>query len=163
MLDEMITGPDGHGHYGPTGVGDDWVRMGPFKVFLDGGVLIGTAYMREPWGVSDTYQITDPAYRGLLNVKPELLNALYLAAARRGWRLTAHCTGEAAVDVLLDCYENIQKVMDIHQRRFEICHANFQSAEISPFAGNWASWPTCSRPGFTRTAPACSKPSARAV
>jgi hypothetical protein len=127
-LDQMSAGPDGHGHYGPTGVGDDWVRMGPFKVFLDGGVLIGTAYMREPWGVGDTYQITDPSYRGLLNVKPELLNALYLAAAQRGWRLTAHCTGEAAVDVLLDCYENIQKQMDIRQRRFEICHANFQSA-----------------------------------
>ena len=128
-LDEMTTGLDGHGQYGPTGVGDDWVRMGPFKVFLDGGVLIGTAYMREPWGVGDTYQITDPAYRGLLNVKPELLDALYLEAARRGWRLTAHCTGEAAVDVLIDCYENIQKQMDISGKRFEICHANFQSAE----------------------------------
>ncbi len=129
QLDEMVTGPDGYGHYGPTGVGDDWVRMGPLKVLLDGGVLIGTAYMREPWGCGETYQITDPAYRGLLNVQPELLNALYLAAAKRGWRLTAHCTGEASVDVLLDCYENIQKVMDIRRRRFEICHANFQSAE----------------------------------
>lgn len=128
-LDEMTTGPDGHGQYGPTGVGDDWVRIGPFKVFLDGGVLIGTAYMREPWGVGQTYQITDPAYRGILNVKPELLDALYLAAAKRGWRLTAHCTGEAAVDVLLDCYEKIQMQMDISHKRFEICHANFQSAE----------------------------------
>ncbi len=127
-LDEMTVGPDGRGSYGPTGVGDDWVRIGPLKVFLDGGVLIGTAYMREPWGVSDTYQITDPTYRGLLNVKPDLLNALYLEAARKGWRLTAHCTGEAAVDVLLDCYENIQKHTDIRGKRFEICHANFQSA-----------------------------------
>jgi predicted amidohydrolase YtcJ len=128
-LDEMTTGPDGQGQYGPTGVGDDWVRIGPFKVFLDGGVLIGTAYMREPWGVGATYQITDPAYRGLLNVPPDLLDGLYLAAAQRGWRLAAHCTGEAAVDVLLDCYENIQKQMDISGRRFEICHANFQSAQ----------------------------------
>ena len=31
------------------------------------------------------------------------------------------------MDVLLDCYENIQKAMDIRARRFEICHANFQS------------------------------------
>jgi hypothetical protein len=129
QLDEMVRGPDGYGHYGPTGVGDDWVRIGPLKVFLDGGVLIGTAFMREPWGCGQTYQITDPAYRGLLNVQPELLDALYLAAAKRGWRLTAHCTGEAAVDVLLDCYQNIQKEMDIRSRRFEICHANFQSAE----------------------------------
>jgi predicted amidohydrolase YtcJ len=126
-LDDLTLGPDGHGRYGPTGAGDDWVRIGPLKVFLDGGVLIGTAYMREPWSCGDTYQITDPQYRGLLNVQPELLNALYLEAARRGWQLSAHCTGEASVDVLLDCYQAIQKQLDIRKRRFEICHANFQS------------------------------------
>ena len=128
-LDELTNGPDGKGPYGPTGHGDDWVRIGPLKVFLDGGMLIGTAYMREPWGVGDTYQITDPHYRGLLNLKPELLNALYLEAARRGWQLAAHCTGEASVDVLLDCYQAIHKQMDIRHRRFEICHANFQSEQ----------------------------------
>jgi len=128
-LDEMTHGTDDKGEYGPTGVGDDWVRIGPFKVLLDGGMLIGTAYMREPWGCGPTYQITDPNYLGILNVKPELLNALYLEAAKRGWQLTAHCTGEASMDVLLDCYERIQKEMDIRHRRFEICHANFQSAQ----------------------------------
>ncbi len=84
--------------------------------------------MREPWGCGETYQITDPKYRGLLNVRPELLDALYLEGAKRGWQLAAHCTGEAAVDVLLDCYAAIQEQMDIRHRRFEICHANFQSA-----------------------------------
>ena len=126
-LDELTHGPQANGKYGPTGVGDDWVRIGPLKVLLDGGMLIGTAYMREPWGTGETYQISDPAYRGLLNVKPELLNGLYLEAARRGWQLAAHCTGEASVDVLLDCYEAIQRETDIRHRRFEICHANFQS------------------------------------
>ena len=128
-LDEMAHGADGQGQYGPTGVGNDWVRIGPLKVLLDGGMLIGTAYMREPWGCGPTYQITDPAYRGILNVKPELLYPLYLEAAKRGWQLTAHCTGEASMDVLLDCYERIQKQMDIRHRRFEICHANFQSKQ----------------------------------
>jgi predicted amidohydrolase YtcJ len=119
-------------NYGPTGVGDDWVRIGPLKVLLDGGMLIGTAYMREPWGVNDVYQITDPNYRGLLNVKPEILNPLYLEAAKRGWQLTAHCTGEASPDVLLDCYENIAReigVEKVRQQRFLITHANFQFPE----------------------------------
>ena len=66
---------------GPTGVGDHWVRIGPMKVFLDGGMLNGTAYMREPWGVGPTYQITEPDYRGLLFIKPEVL-----AHHRRGGR-----------------------------------------------------------------------------
>ncbi|HZV33133.1 MAG TPA: amidohydrolase family protein, partial [Verrucomicrobiae bacterium] len=71
----------------------------------------------------------DPQYRGILNVKAELLDALYLEAAKRGWRCAAHCTGEASVDVLLDCYKKIQQQMDIRKKRFEICHANFQSAQ----------------------------------
>ena len=42
-----LPGKDGRG--GPTGVGDVWVRIGPIKFFLDGGMLNGTAYMRQPW------------------------------------------------------------------------------------------------------------------
>ena len=33
-----------------TGDGDEWVRVGPLKTSLDGGILTGTAYLREPWG-----------------------------------------------------------------------------------------------------------------
>jgi predicted amidohydrolase YtcJ len=122
-LDEM-TKTNGR-VYGPTGVGDDWVRIGPFKVFMDGGMLIGTAYMREPWGVTDIYQISDPNYRGQLFIKPEILNPFYAEAARRGWQLTAHCVGDAAMDVLLDCYQDIDKQMKIEKRRFLVTHANF--------------------------------------
>ena len=94
---------------GPTGVGDRWVRIGPLKVFLDGGMLNGTAYMREPWGVGPTYQITDPEYRGLLFVEPDVLAIVAEEAARRGWQMTAHIAGEAAMDALLDAYEQADR------------------------------------------------------
>ena len=32
------------------GDGDDWLRVGPLKIVADGGILAGTAYMREPYG-----------------------------------------------------------------------------------------------------------------
>lgn len=131
-LPDLTNAPPGKLAYGPTGVGDDWVRIGPMKVLLDGGMLIGTAYMREPWGVSEMFQITDPAYRGLLNVKPEVLNPLYLQAAKEGWQLTAHCTGEASPGVLLDCYEQIAKALGVEHvrnRRHTIIHANFMDRE----------------------------------
>ena len=89
---------------GPSGVGDHWVRIGPLKVFIDGGMLNGTAYMREPWGVGPTYQITEPDYRGLLFIKPEVLTLIAVEAARRGWQMTAHCAGEAGMDELLAAY-----------------------------------------------------------
>jgi predicted amidohydrolase YtcJ len=65
-------------------------------------------------------------------VKPEILNPLYLEAAKRGWQLTAHGTGEASPDVLLDCYENIAKelgVEKVREQRFLITHANFSFPE----------------------------------
>jgi len=43
---EALVGKDGKN--GPTGVGDDWICIGPIKLFLDGGMLNGTAYMRRP-------------------------------------------------------------------------------------------------------------------
>ncbi len=113
---------------GPTGVGDHWVRIGPMKVFLDGGMLNGTAYMREPWGTGATYQITEPDYRGLLFVKPEILQTIAEEAARRGWQMTAHCAGEASMDELLKAYEKADRTVGIRDRRWMITHANFTSA-----------------------------------
>jgi len=126
-LDAITNSGPGKLPYGPTGVGDDWVRMGPLKVFLDGGILVGTAYMRHPWGIGPTYQITEPAYRGQLNCDVTVLGGLYEEAAHRGWQLTAHCTGDAALDSLLNIYQRIQFKQDIRQRRFLVTHANFQT------------------------------------
>ncbi len=114
---------------GPSGVGDHWVRIGPLKVFLDGGMLNGTAYMREPWGVGPTYQITEPDYRGLLFVPPETLGVLAEEAARRGWQMTAHVAGEAGMDALLASYAQADRAVGIRGRRWLITHANFTSAE----------------------------------
>ena len=114
---------------GPTGVGDLWVRIGPLKLFLDGGMLNGTAYMREPWGVGPTYQITEPDYRGLLFVQPKALALIAEEVARRGWQMTAHVAGEAAMDELLRAYHHADSIIGIRNRRWLITHANFTSAE----------------------------------
>ncbi len=49
----------------PLYKGDAMLRLGASKVYMDGGMLTGSAYMRKPWGVSDFYNISDPEYRGL--------------------------------------------------------------------------------------------------
>jgi predicted amidohydrolase YtcJ len=114
---------------GPSGVGDHWVRIGPMKLFLDGGMLNGTAYMREPWGVGPAYQITEPEYRGLLFIEPDVLGTIAEEAARRGWQVTAHCAGEAGMDELLSAYEKADRAVGIRNRRWLITHANFTSAD----------------------------------
>lgn len=109
----------------PSGVSDHWVRIGPLKLFLDGGMLNGTAYMRDPWGVGLTYQITESDYRGLLFVPPAPLCLIAEEAARRGWQMTAHTAGEAGMDVLLDAFEAADRVVGIQWRRWLVAHANF--------------------------------------
>src|SRR5207248_5232272 len=84
--------------FGPTGTGGVWIRIGPIKFFLDGGMLNGTAYMRQPWPKGDTYQIIEDDYRGLLFTSLEQVKIIGEEAARRGWSVTAHTAGEGAMD-----------------------------------------------------------------
>ncbi|HUR55938.1 MAG TPA: amidohydrolase [Gemmataceae bacterium] len=123
---EDMPGKDGRG--GPTGAGDEWVRIGPIKMFLDGGMLNGSAYMRKPWPKGDTYQVTQDDYRGLLFIQPEQLKVVVEEAAKRKWQVTAHTAGEGAMDVLLDAYEFVDRLTPIKEMRYCITHANFPSA-----------------------------------
>ena len=110
-----------------TGAGDDFIRIGPIKIFLDGGMLNGTAYMREPWPKGPTYQVTEDDYRGLLFIKPEQLQIVVEEAAKRKWQVTAHTAGEGGMDTLLDAYEFVNRITSIKNLRFCITHANFPS------------------------------------
>jgi predicted amidohydrolase YtcJ len=106
---------------------EDWVRIGPLKMFLDGGMLNGTAYMRQPWPPGPTYQITETDYRGLLFIPPAQLRMVVEETARRKWQMTAHTAGEGAMDVLLDAYEEVNRSIPIKDLRNCITHANFPS------------------------------------
>jgi predicted amidohydrolase YtcJ len=86
-----------------TGLGDEWFRVGSLKVVADGGILIGTAYLREPYGQhTEIYGYDDPSYRGVLSVSRENLIEMARVANRLGWQMTAHTTGGGATDALLD-------------------------------------------------------------
>lgn len=122
---EDLPGKDRLG--GPTGVGDDWVRVGPIKIFLDGGMLNGTAFMRQPWPKGPTYQVTQDDYRGLLFIPQEQLRMVVEEGVKRKWQMTAHTAGEGAMDELLDAYEFVNRANPIKDLRLCITHANFPS------------------------------------
>ena len=113
-----------------TGWGDNWVRVGSLKTIADGGILIGTAYLREPYGPNTRiYGFIDPNYRGVLSVPKENLFEMAKTAAELGWQMTAHTTGGGATDVLLDAYENVNRTIPIRDRRFTVTHGNFPNAQ----------------------------------
>jgi predicted amidohydrolase YtcJ len=82
-----------------TGVGSDWLRIGPLKLFSDGALGSRTAYLRKPYaGRSD-------GYRGVPTMQPrELAEAMRLAADAE-LDLAVHAIGDAAVRSVLDAYE----------------------------------------------------------
>jgi len=112
-----------------TGSGDDWLRFGAFKVNVDGGMTIGTAYQRTPYGKfgAQLYGKTDPRDRGQLFESPEKLLAIMRLARDRNWQLTAHCQGGGAVDGFLDAMEALDREKPLRPSRSHLIHASFQS------------------------------------
>jgi predicted amidohydrolase YtcJ len=113
-----------------TGHGDEWFRVGSLKTIADGGILIGTAFLREPYGMNtQIYGYHDPDYRGVLAVPRENLIEMAKQANLRGWQMTAHTTGGGATDALLDAYEIADREKSIRNRRFTVTHGNFPNAQ----------------------------------
>ncbi len=110
-----------------TGDGNQWARIGALKVFLDGGILTGTAYLREPWGdkARSIFGVRNPDYRGVVNFTADELFPIVEAANENNWKFTAHSTGGGGVDLLLDVYEEVNQRKPIADRRFSIIHGNF--------------------------------------
>jgi predicted amidohydrolase YtcJ len=105
------------------------LRIIGIKTYLDGGMLTGSAYMRQPWGLSKIYSITDPTYRGLLYIPREKLVPIVQTTVESGLQYTAHSVGDGAVHALLDAYEAVNKTTPIQKTRPCITHSNFMSKE----------------------------------
>jgi predicted amidohydrolase YtcJ len=80
-----------------TGFGDDWLRLGPMKIFTDGSLVGRTAAMSAPYA-------GDPGNSGYLQAGAAELTARIVAAHRAGWRVAAHAIGDRAIDVALAAF-----------------------------------------------------------
>jgi predicted amidohydrolase YtcJ len=116
---------------------DPMLRIVGIKTFLDGGMLTGSARMIDPWGVSKTYSITDPQYRGVLLIPPARLLPIARAAAEAGLQFTAHSVGDGAVRTLLDTYARLERELPpgtLQATRPCVTHCNFvDPADIRRF------------------------------
>lgn len=74
--------------------GDEWIRIGALKMFLDGALGSRTAWMREPYE-GDTS-------RGMRVMEPDEFRDTVRRAAAAGLASTVHAIGDAAVCLALD-------------------------------------------------------------
>ena len=113
-----------------TGSGDDWLRVGPLKITVDGGIHWGTAHLREPFGPRriNFYKnetLVDPDYNGQLRYSVDQMRDVFLAGHKLGWQMCCHVAGDAAVDRILDALEAVNEELPLKDRRFTLTHAYF--------------------------------------
>ena len=113
----------------PLSKPDPMLQIIGTKIWLDGGMLTGSALMVEPWGVSQIYGITDKDYRGVQRTPSEHLTKMIRKVSDAGLQFTAHSVGDGAVKLLLDAYEEVNKETPIRNSRPSITHSNFMTPE----------------------------------
>ncbi len=115
--------------HAPTFQGDSMLRVPAAKFYMDGGMLTGSAYMRQPWGVSRFYNITDPQYRGVRFIPEDKLVPIVETCMQHNVQFMAHSVGDGAVHALIDACVSLAGQYDLRETRPVICHSNFMSPE----------------------------------
>ena len=78
-----------------SGDGDERLRVGPIKLFVDGGFTGPAAYTIEPYKGEEEY-------RGKLNLTEQELHEAIFAAHKMGWQLGIHAIGDAAIELTVN-------------------------------------------------------------
>ncbi len=110
------------------GRGDEWVRWGCLKGFVDGSLGSHTAAFFEPF--------TDaPDDTGLFVNSEEDLHAWTTAGDAAGLQVNIHAIGDRAIATLLDIFERVETAAGPRDRRFRIEHAqHLRPSDFQRFA-----------------------------
>ena len=88
----------------PTLAETDRLRLGPTKIFLDGGGSLGTALLSTPWPGTDGYHGNQTVTRAEL--------AATVRSAARG--VGIHAVGDAAIDLALEVIAEVRPAAPCH-------------------------------------------------
>ncbi|MDH5501211.1 MAG: amidohydrolase [Gammaproteobacteria bacterium] len=78
-----------------SGDGDEFLKVGAVKIFVDGGFTGPAAFTKEPYS-------GESEYRGMLNMSIEALRRIIREAHSAGWQLGIHAIGDAAIELTVD-------------------------------------------------------------
>lgn len=85
-----------------TGVGDDFLKIGPLKLFADGSLGARTALMRQPYN-------DDATALGICTIEQDKLDELVEIADSHGMSVAIHAIGDRAIEMVLDSYARVIK------------------------------------------------------
>ena len=110
------------------GGGDDWVRIGGVKGYMDGSAGSRTAYFFEPFSDS-------AGYYGLMHQPEAQMRAWVGAADSAGLQIAVHAIGDRANAIILAIYDSVTHAHGARDRRFRVEHAQHLRPREIPLFG----------------------------
>jgi predicted amidohydrolase YtcJ len=105
----------------PSGLGDEYFRLGGLKVFIDGSLGAQTAALSKPY--------TDkPDSHGLLLFNEAEYKFLLETANELGLQVSTHAIGNRGIDLVIRSHEKTSKAEGVRKLRHNIIHAE----QLSP-------------------------------
>lgn len=105
------------------GFGNDMLRIGGIKFFADGVPSAHTGAVHEPY-------VNAPGETGILYLEKNEMIATVAEIHRNGLQSSIHAIGDRAIDVVLDAYEHVLKMMPRKDHRHRIEHFTMASPEM---------------------------------
>ena len=100
-----------------SGLGDDWLSIGPMKFYSDGALTGGTAAFSKPYGREGEFS------GSLYWSSEEDFRDAIVRAHRDGWQIGVHAQGDSGIDRVLDAHESALRAQarPDHRHRIEHC------------------------------------------
>ena len=111
-----------------NGAGDDWVRIGGLKGYMDGSAGSRTAYFFEPFSDS-------AGYYGLMRQPESDMRSWVGAADSAGLQIAVHAIGDRANAIILAIYDSVARAHGSRDRRFRVEHAQHLRPQEIPLFG----------------------------
>ena len=106
-----------------TGMGDEWLRIGPVKFAADGSASERTMAMSTPYaGRPDDF--------GILTMTQEEIHEAVEEAHRGGWQIAIHANGDVTIDMVLNAYERMQKEIPRTDVRHRLEHCSLVNPSL---------------------------------
>ncbi|MFC0805087.1 amidohydrolase [Ensifer sp. P24N7] len=105
-----------------SGAGDDMLRVGGVKVFLDGSAGGRTAWMMRPYR-------GEPDNIGVQMLPDAEVEAVVKACHDRGYQMVCHAIGDGAIEQLITAYEKALAANPDPDRRHRVEHCGFSTPD----------------------------------
>lgn len=106
-----------------TGLGDEWFKIGPAKIFTDGSSSGPTIATRKPY-------TSNPEDYGVLYYRQEEINRILGEAHKKGFQITAHAQGDRAIEMVLNSIEQALQEYPRENHRHRIEHAGITEPDL---------------------------------